>query len=835
MVLQNERDSVSVSGCAKCIISELIYLIFLFFLCYHMQNYFMEAIMINQWYGLDILLECLDDLDEKIDNRYKLRSELIPAWKNFLKNHVDAFNRYPEMVDHGSYHVSNVLGLLAEWLLPKFETIDNDKKFTNKKTAKAGTINAEELFILIAAIFLHDIGMSYLDNDETAAADLDKTLDDIRTQHGNYSRQMMKKYKYRDTNIVNGLKPEQIEAIGLVCKHHQKKAAIFEEDYEILMSQELKKIKDDRKASSNDKQKKRAEIKSEIAKLKEEKSSLNIIIKSSPGLSRYISENNVDLCLLASLIRILDAADIQYSRAGSIWLTKLKKQRNENLKSENAAIRDQIPPENNKIRNFFDKKIKYFDKQIEHYIKHSFFEKSWIIGDKIVFKPIDKDQYEELCIVEKQFIHEKYEVEKNKKITEVTSYINEELELVRAYIKKVRPQWNITGIDCYSREKHFNDIGSLKHFSDYITVDEYIRDNNIISGDIVEGLRDRIIRSIATERVRAVYVIGPAKSAKTYMLSSVCKKLEEENGKLFDGIMIFKLPKTTKKIVSKGLRSTFIDNFILSASSFLADQCNFWFFNRLRTANEVEKSTWEKLFNQIEKGRYLICFDDFNNLPNLDKNSREYDFLNQLFKKTCNTKLLVFSTQIPVNYFDERVSDVHKMNFDELLVDRRAERFVDDFIKRKLNRDEIKKINAHPDVKKGMHELVKKFNDFPAVVFTRFKDDIGYYLAKSDFSGMIEYFDQSISRQLYPEVFLKLGNDYQKKIINYFVQNSVFSQFDLDPRVLAREIFFDQKTGEETITRIAEAVEELKRRKLIFKLPEEKHWRIDRWWKNILM
>lgn len=801
--------------------------------------------MINQWYGLDLLLDKLDQLDETMDKKYNIRNELIPAWKNFLKNRADNFNRHPEMVDHGTVHVSNVIGLLAEWVIPGYEKIekksknnkenngDTDSKILNAENklnnnkenngdASSKILNAEELFLLISGIFMHDIGMSYLD-DKNLNKDLVKKSDIVRKKHGFYSDEMLKDKEYIE--LVRGLDNEVIKCIGLISEHHQKNALIFSSDLDILLNMKQKELNEDEKLDEINRKKKFDEEKANL----EKRIPLEIKIKNDHAINKYLTDKGVNILLLACIIRVLDAADNQYSRAGSIWLSKLKKQKNEINKSEHEFIKDQIALDKKDVIDYYEKRINYFKDQHKHYIKHSFFEKSWIIDNEIIFKPLDIDQFEELCQIENDLKNDSYKNQVKKYLKIVTDYIDDELKLVNSYLKENRNFWHIKSIIEFEKDKHYNKIKKLKYFSDYITVEDYYDENYIFkNGDVGYDLRNKIINGLAAKDKKTVYVVGPAKSSKTYMLSSVCNELSKNEK--FDGIIIFKITRKS---------TNFIKSFIKSVSAFLADHCNFWFFNRLRTANEVEKTTWDKFFRQLEKGKYLICFDDFNKLPNLNKKTYDYEFLNEMFSVLNNTKFLIFTTQLPTNYYDESKSIVYKMNFDELKNDSTAEQFINDS-KKKLFIDN-KFIKNNPALKNSLIDLIKKYYSFPAVIYTRFKEEMKYYNNNDFFSAsnfdtgeMIGFIDKMIARQLHREVYESLGDDYQKKIIKHLAKSGVSDNVNIDKFAIAKNCFNKTELDEKTGDRIISAIESLKLRSILYQKDGEKNWRIDEWWKAIL-
>ena len=512
----------------------------------------------------------------------------------------------------------------------------------------------------------------------------------------------------------------------------------------------------------------------------------------------------------------------------------MKKQRNDILKNEKSYILKNIPDGNDNIKEYFKSKIKYFDDQRDHYIKHSFFEKSWIIDHTIVFKPIEQHQFRELREIEESLKKARYRGQIKKMLDKNEEYINEELSLVKAHIKKNRPFWNIENIETFSREKHYTAINSLKHFSDYTTIDDYHNKNNIFNqGVIGSSLRNRIINDLKKPENKVVYVIGPPQTSKTYMLTSVCEEVKNKN--IFAGVIIFKLEKE-KNNKSINQKSNFVESFIRKVSSFLADQCDFWFFNRLRTANEVEKSHWNTFFGQLEKGRYLICFDDFNNLPNRNEKAFAHEFLTRMFKRLKKTKFLIFTTQRPIHYYDESVSKEYRINFDDLANEKNADKFIENLI----NNLSIDKKYIDKVVRNILKKLVIKYHNFPALIFTKFKEESNYFINKGrtgatefDHAEMIAYIDRSIANKLYKEIYEKLGEDTERKIISCLAGREELKKLDLDAGAIAADIF-GKDAGENAVNDVKKSLESLKLRKLIYREEDGNEWRIDGWWKAIL-
>jgi len=112
-------------------------------------------------------------------------------------------DQIPQMIDHEQSHCQDVLNFAEEALLP---ILKKDSKFLSEK----------EIYYLIAAIFLHDIGHS-----ETIDKN-NKILnpEDIRKNHSELTYQMIKN---NPTDFGFDNFNEEAKSIATICKYHQRK------------------------------------------------------------------------------------------------------------------------------------------------------------------------------------------------------------------------------------------------------------------------------------------------------------------------------------------------------------------------------------------------------------------------------------------------------------------------------------------------------------------------------------------------------------------------------------------------------------------------------------
>ena len=157
-------------------------------------------------------------------SRFRLLYEYCEERKDFL---YDFFNKCPIFVDHGWRHVKNVLSILDALLLPRFIEDPN-------------YLNSSEIFYLLSAVLLHDIGLGYRgeftkEDEETTKDILDKCLK-VRKIHGRLSARMIE-----EMGEFRSILGDDASIVAKIVKYHQSKAPLTREHMERLGEKSLEK------------------------------------------------------------------------------------------------------------------------------------------------------------------------------------------------------------------------------------------------------------------------------------------------------------------------------------------------------------------------------------------------------------------------------------------------------------------------------------------------------------------------------------------------------------------------------------------------------------------
>ena len=203
-------------------------------------------------------------------------------------------DQIPQMIDHEQSHCQDILNFAEQTLLP---ILEKDGEFLSEK----------DIYYLIAAIFLHDIGHS-----ETIDEN-DKILnpEDIRENHSGLTYQMIKNNpKDFGFDKFN----EEAESIATICKYHQRKWDMS-------------------------------------------------------GLPE-VDKKGIKIRLITVLLRVFDACDMQRSRAGEEDYREMKLHANER---EKKLYKKMLKEENPAgiIKEYIESKVKFIEKQKEHFKIHS--------------------------------------------------------------------------------------------------------------------------------------------------------------------------------------------------------------------------------------------------------------------------------------------------------------------------------------------------------------------------------------------------------------------------------------------------------------------------------
>ena len=232
-------------------------------------------------------LGIIDKLNSVHQNRV---STFLAKWDSLWLG-----DQIPQMIDHEQSHCQNVLNFAEQTLLP---ILKKNSKFLSEK----------EIYYLIAAIFLHDIGHSET-IDESGKILLPE---DIRKNHSELTYQMIKNHP---KNFGFDKFNEEAEFIATICKYHQRKWNLSE----LLEIDKNKKIR-----------------------------------------MRFITV----------LLRVFDACDIQRSRAGEEDYREMKLHANEREEKLYQKMLEKENPEGI-IKDYIESKVKFIEKQKEHFKIHS--------------------------------------------------------------------------------------------------------------------------------------------------------------------------------------------------------------------------------------------------------------------------------------------------------------------------------------------------------------------------------------------------------------------------------------------------------------------------------
>jgi len=123
---------------------------------------------------------------------------------------------FPEYNDHAVKHAENVEKIM-EWLIP-----DDVKK----------SLNYEEIFCLLSAVWLHDIG-KVLDK-ETKIFKKSKKDEKEKIKKNTRDLHHIRSYNFIKSNSTFKLNDREAEAIGNICKTHRKTTIIsLDEKYKV--------------------------------------------------------------------------------------------------------------------------------------------------------------------------------------------------------------------------------------------------------------------------------------------------------------------------------------------------------------------------------------------------------------------------------------------------------------------------------------------------------------------------------------------------------------------------------------------------------------------------
>jgi len=559
---------------------------------------------------MEALLDCVDKLSGgELESKYRIRSILVPRWANFLRAHCDRFSRYPEMIDHGSLHVSNVVSLAADMLCPLYERRDVEA---------SGRLSAEELVVLLAAMFLHDIGMADIETPEVGFAQ-------IRKRHGTHSRDMIlnrrkeaRQVRSKSIDLLPGLSEDEAQLIGLVCMYHQSKAPLTAEEARLLGNKSIAQ-------------------------------SLEAELDARPNEVQCFGGKQVRVLHLAALLAFLDACDNQYSRSGSIWLTQAQVQTNERVIGESAELCRLLQPYQERDPGIASRlarekeRQRYFREQERaHYKRHSAFERIWILGDAVVAKLLDDSQ---LSLVQSAGLELKspdwYFKNDDAECEDLTGLITKELERVSSYLEDILPPSSVpVNVRVFNPDKDIETISKLPHYRPFYRTFE-------ATGAHISRACDRSVRNnIALSGAGQVtVVVGPPGCGKTETVARASLNQLQSGRRIQKGS-----PAGRHRVVRIGMNPLpSLEEVIDDLTMFLAANGDFPFFNKKRLEVSVEATQWDFLFERLRLGPYVLWFDDFNKVPMANERRDHTHFFKKLFEgvRGSECRVILSTTKAP--------------------------------------------------------------------------------------------------------------------------------------------------------------------------------------------
>ncbi len=544
--------------------------------------------LIDDYLPLEHLLTWVDDLSPDLDATYGIRGSLIPRWKNFFTFQVDRFDRYPEMITHGSTHICNVLTLAAEMLVP---ILESDKK--------SPPMSGEELFLLIASIFLHDIGMADV-------ARRSQRPDEVRKRHSVLSGEMIRsRFRRGDRSAANLLPTfehnDEVDVVAEICIHHQSKAP--------------------------------------IAKVDRRKGNTAPTLEELLDLHEHLGHFNgksIDICFVTALLRVLDACDVQYSRAGSVFITESKIRNNERLRWE---CRDREALSTGELRDFFRHYENYLSEQeTQHFPKHSVIQKVWIIDSEVVYRPITRMERKLLCGVmpdaalDPEPFYRTFEAE-----------VEQELSICEPYLTP--RNLALSGVRRFDETEDPSRVTSLSTFRAEWTAfppkPGSYQQRTRLESEIVSRLNKPPLSDEENPPAHISVFVAPEGSGKTSLAWNLARRLA-------DGRRICYLPLGDLK----GKDPDHCCRTIATRMTyFLAAWGDYLFYNKIRMEMEMEEAQWEILLERADQGKNLFIFDDMHLLQLEKESSPIFRFLRRLFERFGSAgaqgTVWVFSQRFP--------------------------------------------------------------------------------------------------------------------------------------------------------------------------------------------
>jgi len=322
--------------------------------------------------------EAIQYLCEKSEDRRAFRDEyalpaLVDSWRNYVVRE-DRFNRYAEMTSHGPSHAENVAALVTDLALP----------FSRAGAGVAPFLTDTELVVLLAAAYLHDVGM-YTTFDHYYAEPLK-----IRELHGRLSRQTLMR---EGPFILPTLSPAERHLVALLCSYHQGSAPLSEVE-------RLKRLEEQRESAPPHPPEPDAPHFPDQASLEHE-----VRDAQAAGINCFGLEHaSPAVCpfLLATLLKLLDGCDYQANRNGSIEAVFRHADRNLSHAARSERLLADCQPGTPSARRA-DVERGFFEGSLFHFIRNLLIERTLILAQpaerriSVLIKPADPDEILDMC------------------------------------------------------------------------------------------------------------------------------------------------------------------------------------------------------------------------------------------------------------------------------------------------------------------------------------------------------------------------------------------------------------------------------------------------------
>ena len=307
---------------------------------------------------------------------------LFEALFNYCMEHrkelYEEFNQCPWFVDHGFDHVRGVLSNLDGILLPRFQK-------------NPSFLNSRELFYLLCAALLHDIGMCYTNLEDKYG---ERSLK-IRKNHGIYSAEMLLKTANVPIVLLRlPLDHDERKIIAEIIKYHQSDAPLTSEHLKELRARGKKPLLDEplRDTLGEDYEPIRLKLLAALLRLADA-CDINYRRAKKELYDEKLRENKREVKRLKEdLVEMLYVAGVDEERVSRIKeennLEKIKNLSSEVLKEVEEESREKLKSVLNKLLA----RMEIISIQEEHYPKHQAVANVYFVREYILIEPYGRPE-----------------------------------------------------------------------------------------------------------------------------------------------------------------------------------------------------------------------------------------------------------------------------------------------------------------------------------------------------------------------------------------------------------------------------------------------------------